>query len=106
MKNLETEFDLAMLEIYRRAKTEVGYNATRYLQMLQEHGGLGTARILINAPKPSDGYTALWERERLDLTVEALIIQDKWHALFLDEEREIATKRLEDYNYDFSPSMT
>jgi hypothetical protein len=101
MKDLETDFDLAMLEIYRRAKTEAGYNATRYLQMLQEHRGLGTARILLHAPKPSDGYTALWERQRLDLTVEALIIEDRWHGLFSDEERAIARKRLQDYEYDF-----
>lgn len=101
MNSLETQFDLAMLDIYRRAKDEVAYNATRYLQMLQEHRGLGTARILLHAPKPSDGYTALWERKRLDLTVEALIIEDRWHELFSDEEREIAHRRLQDYDYDF-----
>ena len=71
----------------------------RDTSMLQEHRGLGTARILLHAPKPSDGYTALWERKRLDLTVEALIIEDRWHALFSDEEREIAHRRLQDYNW-------
>ena len=67
--------------------------------MLQEHGGLETAKILLHSPHVSDGYTALWEKGRLDLTVEALIIQEKWTAFFSDEEREIARRRLREYNY-------
>lgn len=101
MTNLEREFDMAMMNIYHRAKSEAGYNATRFLQMLQEHRGLKTARILLHAHHVSDGYTALWERGRLDLTVEALILQRKWYPLFLDQERGIARKRLEDYEYKF-----
>lgn len=101
MDKLELEFDMAMMEIYKRAKAEAGYNATRYLQMLQESRGLVTARTLLSVSNVSDGYTALWERKRLDLTVEALILQSKWHLLFSDQERGIAHKRLEDYDYDF-----
>jgi hypothetical protein len=70
---LEQRFDAAMLHIYRRAKSEAKYNATRYFQMLTDHGGLETARILLHANAVSDAYTALWERSRLDLIVEALI---------------------------------
>jgi hypothetical protein len=102
MNELEREFDMAMMDIYRRAKIEAQYNASRYLQMLQEHRGLGTARILLHAPHVADGFTALWERGRLDLTVEALVLQKKWHPIFSDEEREIARKRLQNYNYDFT----
>lgn len=99
MNDLEHEFDMAMMDIYRRAKAEAGYNATRFLQMLDEHKGLETAKILLNAPHVSDGYTALWELGRLDLTVEATILNPKWHSLFSDEERKIAQNRLQDYGY-------
>jgi len=98
---IEKEFDIAMMDIYHRAKYEAGYNATRYLQMLQEHRGLGTANILLHTPHVSDGFTALWERGRLDLTVEALILKKKWHSLFSEEERQIAKKRLKEYRYEF-----
>jgi len=98
---IEKEFDIAMMDIYHRAKYEAGYNATRYLQMLQEHRGLGTAKILLHTPYVSDGFTALWERGRLDLTVEALILKKKWHSLFSEEERQIAKKRLKEYRYEF-----
>lgn len=95
----EMKFDKAMMDIYRRALDECNYNAMRFLQMLHEHRGLITAKILINAPHVSDGYTALWERNRLDLTVEALIIQPEWNEFFTDEERAIAKKRLLEYGF-------
>lgn len=101
MTNIEREFDIAMMDIYHRAKYEAGYNATRYLQMLQEHRGLETAKILLHASHVSDGYTALWERGRLDLTVEALTLQKKWDSLFSDQDREIARRRLAEYKYEF-----
>ena len=94
---IEMRFDGAMMDIYRRAKNECDYNATRFLQMLLDYKGLKTAKILINAPHVSDGYTALWERKRLDLTVEALIIKTEWNDLFTDEERAIAKDRLLKY---------
>ena len=98
--DLKESFNLAMWDIYKRAKIEAKYNATRYLQMLDENGGLETAHILINAPTVSDGYTALWERDRLDLTVEALIWDNpKFHIFFTEEELKIIKTRLIDYEY-------
>ena len=71
------EFNEAMLNIYRRAKDEVGYNATRFLSMVVDRGGLETAQHLLHASDVSEGYIALWERNRLDLTVEAMILQSR-----------------------------
>ena len=47
----------------------------------------------------SDGYTALWERGHLDLTVEAVILKTKWRPLFTDAERRLAVRRLQEYGY-------
>ncbi len=89
-----------MHDIYRRALSEANYQAARFLEMLYAHRGLETARILLHAPNVSDGYTALWERGRLDLTVEAVILENaKWHSFFTDEELAICRKRLSDYGY-------
>ena len=97
---LVEKFDEDMLRIYQKALSEANYNATRFLQMLHEHRGLGTARILIHSPTVSEGYTALWERRRLDLTVEAVIHDNPiWHPLFTQDELAICTKRLTDYQY-------
>jgi hypothetical protein len=97
---LVEKFDEAMLGIYQRALSEVNYKATRFLQMLQDHRGLETARILLHSPNVSEGYTALWQRGRLDLTVEAVIHDNpNWHPLFTQEELAICMKRLTEYEY-------
>ena len=101
MSDLEDRFDAAMLDIFRRAKSEANYNATRFFQMLTEHKGLETARILLHASGVSDGYTALWERKRLYLTVEALIHDNpEYHSLFTEKELDTTRERLEKYQYD------
>jgi hypothetical protein len=42
----------------------------------------------------------LYERSRLDLTVEAMVVEGlRWRPLFQAEEIEQATKRLCDYGY-------
>lgn len=94
------DFTAAMFDIYRRAKAEANYNATVFLGMITKNKGLATAKTLINASQPSDGYTALYERGRLDLTVEAVVIENaRWRALFTPEELARAEKRLRDYEY-------
>jgi hypothetical protein len=95
------DFEKAMHGIHMRAKLEAGYNASLYLQMLYRHGGLGTAKQLINSAHVSQGYTRLYELKRLDLTVEALVIDNsQWHNLFTDDELRRARKRLREYGYD------
>ena len=101
LADLEARFDAAMMNVYRSALNECDYNATRFLQMLYDHRGLETARILLHASSVSYGYAALWERKRLDLTVEALILEEEWHPLFSNDERGIARKRLTEYGYRF-----
>lgn len=99
-ETLIADFDREMLRVYQRAYSEANYNASRFLQMLYDHRGLETARILLHSSTVSDGYTALWERGRLDLTVEAVIHDNpKWHPLFTEEELVICTKRLKEYQY-------
>lgn len=97
---LEAEFDERMLDIYRRALSELNYNANRFLQMLHEHRGLRTAQILLHSTTVSEGYTKLWELRRLDLTVEAVVHDNpRWHALFTPNELAICQQRLSDYGY-------
>ncbi|MFI7534915.1 DUF262 domain-containing protein [Streptosporangium sp. NPDC049376] len=93
------EFDQAMRSIYDRARGEANYHAAYFLSMLAEHGSLVTARRLLHAPTVSDGFAALWERGRLDLTVEALVVQPRFVDLFTPAEVEIAWHRLGQFGY-------
>ncbi|MFB3886122.1 MAG: hypothetical protein ACE144_12915 [Thermodesulfobacteriota bacterium] len=98
-RDIERQFDRAMTSIYERALIECGYKATRFLQMIQEDGGFHTAKTLLHTPGLQDGFQALWEHGRLDLTMEALILRSPWNKLFTDDEKEIARKRLRDCGY-------
>ena len=98
------KFDAAMFDIYRRAKSEAKYNATVFLNMLSERGGVGTAKFLINSKAESAGFGALYLAGRLDLTVEAMLIENPiWHTLFLPEELDRARSRLTKFNYTIKP---
>jgi hypothetical protein len=97
---LEEEFDARMQKVYLDGKREGRYSAPLFAELLKNHGGLETARRFIHSADYAAGFTKLWERERLDLTVEAVILQEaKWHPLFTAEEIEVCRKRLADYGY-------
>ena len=97
---LEDEFNERMQKVYRDGKREARFGAPVFAELMKEHGGLETARRFIHSPDYAAGFTKLWERKRLDLTVEAVIVQEvKWHPLFTAEEIQICTKRLKDYGY-------
>jgi hypothetical protein len=102
LDEIERRFHRAMISIYETAKRELGYNATRFLQMISEQDGLATARQLLWSDAPSEGFTTLWERNRLDLTVEAHILLDEFASLFTDQDREQARARLETYGWHSS----
>jgi hypothetical protein len=93
-------FDRAMLDLYRRSLAEEGYQATVYLRMLGEYGGLETARRLLRpAGAYAAGLTTLWELRRPDLTVEALVRRPRWAGLFTEAELAEAERRLDAFGW-------
>jgi hypothetical protein len=69
--------------------------------MVSELGGLETARRLLAKPELSDGFTELYLRDRLDLTVEAHVIKPEFRPLFTADELLVAERRLRDLDYRF-----
>ena len=96
---LEKAFHRDMLQIYQRAKEECGYNATRFLQLVANDGGLKTAQKLLATATPSDGFVELWENRRLDLSMENLVLNPKYRSLFSQQEIETAKERLNAYGF-------
>ena len=100
MTDHKNEFHVSMLNIYYKAKQYCNYNPTRFHQMVQEHGGVETAKRLLATPDVQVGLTTLWECGRLDLSMEALVIDPRFEELFSAEEREIARERLVAYGWE------
>ncbi len=99
--DLFKQLHVAMLGIYQRSLKETGVNHSLFHRMILETSAHETALHLVHAPKPSDGYTDLYLKGRLDLTVEALVLETKWTPIFEDETRRLARKRLTEYRFDF-----
>lgn len=101
MADIEHRFGLAMWAIYKNALSDCRYNAHYFHQMLEDHGGLETARRLLSSSNIQYGFTKLWKCGRLDLTVEAHVLKPEYKALFTEEEQMEARRRLEEYDYRF-----
>ena len=102
------QFTAAMFrEVYQRALDECGYRAGYFLKMLDDSkDGVQTALALIRATRESDGFTALWMKGRLDLTVEALVWRDPWRQLFDEADLTLAADRLRKRGYDVHQQPT
>ena len=99
-ETLKEEFHEAMTAVCTRTFSVCGYRAGRFLEMVNTHGGLEAANILLREEEPRGGFVALHEQGRLDVTVEAIIVEnEKWHPFFTQEEIGIAKKRLSDFGY-------
>ena len=94
----EKDFHAEMLRVYREA-TKFDYYATYLLRMVNEQGGLTAAKQLLRDDTPASGFTRLWEEQRLDLSVESLVLHEPWRCLFTDEELTKARRRLEELGY-------
>lgn len=99
ISDLEAQFHEAMINVYEAAKREVNYPATYFLQMVLDAGGLDAARRLLAKQELSDGFTELYLKQRLDLTVEAQVIRPEFQPLFTPAEIAIAEKRLAELGY-------
>lgn len=98
---LESQFHEAMLGIYESAANLAPpYLATRFRGMVLELGGKETADVLLSTPDVSEGFTQLFMRgNRLDLSVEYLVLKNPWRQLFSAEQLRVAETRLTQYNF-------
>ncbi|MGO9791610.1 MAG: DUF262 domain-containing protein [Solirubrobacteraceae bacterium] len=99
VSDTEADFSQRMKAVYDHGRSEAGYNASYFLSMLSQYGPQDTAHKLLASPAISDGFAELWERGRLDLTVEALVAEPKFSELFSENEIAVARRRLEQFGY-------
>lgn len=95
----ESEFHQEALAGARLLKKEIGYNPTRFLQLVADYGGPEATRRLLSSRDASDGFTTLWAHHKLDRSVEAMVLLPWYEELFSDDERAIARRRLSDHGF-------
>jgi hypothetical protein len=92
--SLEERFHQAMLDIYWLAGEASGYWASYFLRAVRNKGGLAEARHLLRMTGTSDGFERLTTERRLDLSMEALVVDPRFSSLFTSEEIAVARTRL------------
>jgi hypothetical protein len=91
---LEQEFEQELVRTYKVA-AQHGYHATYFMLMLAQRGGVGTAEHLLDDATVQSGLFRLKEVGLLHLSVENLVLNPKFDALFLSKYKRAARERLE-----------
>ncbi len=92
---LEADLHDEMVAIYKNVGRETGYWAGRYLQRVKKVGGFQAAKDWLKPnSSPTSGLQKLGDINRLDLSLEALVLRQPWSSLFTDEELHTAQKRI------------
>ena len=69
------------------------------LRPVTEADAMQTAHRWLSGHRPSDGFDALADRNRLELSLEALAVKKSFGSLFSDEEANNALMRLLEGGY-------
>lgn len=96
---LEKRFDEELIKTCEIAQKEYGYNPTRFLQLVSRFGGVKTAKEIIRKNNISDGFDKLQKANRIDLTMEAIIVKKEYAELFTDDEVNSCFDLLCEYGY-------
>ena len=96
--NLEDELTSTLRGTYEAARAR-GYVATYFIRMLEEHGGLETAKRLLAVSESQTGLYKLWELHLLNESMEAIVLQERFQSLFTQTEINEARRRLDELGY-------
>ena len=96
---LKQTFHEEMLGLYKRIAKELKYKSPRLLELMNKYGGYEAAIKILPTDAHTFDFTLLWEQERLDLSIEALITKERYQSLFPPDVVKLCQRRLDEYNY-------
>jgi len=104
LSGLQRECEAALDALIQRVLSETAYQPTGFMQMVKEHGGVRTVRILLAGDRTGTelhpGLQRLWKLGRLDLSIERFVAYEpRWVPLFSEDMRSRARSRLEALEY-------
>ena len=97
---LEKQFQEELIKKCELAQKQcTAYRGKRFLQSIEKFGGVKTAKELIRKNKLSDEFEVLVQAGLIGLTMEAVVIESQYGALFTDDEVNWCYEVLCDYGY-------
>lgn len=98
-EQLKKAFHQEMINLYKHMTKELKYKSTKLMDLINKYGGYEAAVKYITSEGNVQDFTVLWEHERLDLSVEALITKPAFRELFLDDIVTHCERKLAEYSY-------
>lgn len=98
----ELEFKVKLIAFFESEKCDIdGYSTTRILELINNRkDSVELVENFFTNPKPSGGFMTLNKLGRLDLSLEAYVLErPEFHKLFSQEALEMAKFRLLYYGY-------
>ena len=98
----EEDYQVEVLRLLDQTKKEIGYNPTITRRMVYEHGAVEATARIVRIKKFSSGFAKLYDQSRLDLSIEAYLLEHKeYHHLFESDPEvlPLCIKTLKEYGY-------
>ena len=99
MTPAEDERFTAFLRDAAAESRRIGHPPNNFVGMLNADGGFATAKRLFSKAQPSTGFFELYNLGRLDLTVEALVLEHEWRKYFDQDLLDLAAEKLKKVGY-------
>ena len=90
----EEELHDHLERLHQRTGEATGYWPHRFLSSVRSKGGLAVAKQLLAPGQVSSGFVRLTEEHRADLSVEYIVLSDKYASFFTTVELDEARQRL------------
>jgi hypothetical protein len=104
--SINSELRDKFLEFYKIAQNEYNFSSPIFIRMLNDHGALETARRLSNTATWQNGFDRMAKLGRADLTVEHIILQDKYRKYFTDIQLRNAQAKIDYANHLYGKNQT
>lgn len=91
------EFYTDVINIYREVDLKLNYKLNNLLKMINNKGAINAAKFIVKEDRDTYGLELLMKNGMEDLTIERLILNEKYKKLFNDEDRELSRIRLKKY---------
>ncbi len=102
MMDLERELYVELINLYKKSEVEMDYKPFRVLQMLNS-GAIPSEVIkrIIFIEGGSFDFELLKSRNRLDLSIETIVLKKRYEDVFSDRERSWCRLKLKKGGYEF-----
>ena len=98
-QELKKSFHQDIINLYKMINKIVKYKPTRLMDFINKYGGYEAAVKYITTESNVQDFAVLWECERLDLSVEALITNEKYRSIFSEDVLAYCDRKLKEYSY-------